>query len=78
MFERFEFSLDELKPYVVGSDNEIYRRPYESKGRSYGYRRIKMQYPSRWKLNETWWSKHKLWNLLEDIENGKQIYKEKF
>jgi len=60
MFTKWKFKLEELSHYRIDEEGNIWRMPYES---IYGYRewrRIKMQHPSRWRLNGKWWSKNQL------------------
>lgn len=60
MKEKWEFDLGKLKGYCIGEDKIIYKRPYESYGRTFPYRPIKMQYSNRWRLAGEWWSKNQL------------------
>lgn len=46
--------------YVFGEDKELYKLPFKSNGKKYGVRKIKMQYPNRWIINNKPLSKRQL------------------
>jgi|VirMetMinimDraft_7_1064189.scaffolds.fasta_scaffold380913_1 hypothetical protein len=60
MNSKWVFKNDKLKDYVIGSDKKIYKKPFSSHKRFFGYREVKMQYPERYRLNNEWWSKSQL------------------
>lgn len=46
--------------YCFGSDKELYRLPFQSGKNYFGLRKLKKQYPNRWKINNKWWSERQL------------------
>tara|TARA_R110002020_G_scaffold223898_3_gene433159 strand:- start:3320 stop:3559 length:240 start_codon:yes stop_codon:yes gene_type:complete len=65
-----------LDTHVVGEDGNIYRLPYTKGFRSYNTREIKMQYPERWIINGTAWSKSQLRLLLYKDESPIELKKD--
>ena len=65
-----------LDEYVVGEDNNIYRIPFESNGKWYDFRLIKEQYPQRFRLNKSWWTKNQLRHKLVKDNNPVAIFNE--
>jgi hypothetical protein len=54
-----------LENYVVGEDNKIYKLPFTSNKRYYNFREIKEQYPQRFRLNGSWYTKQLLRKKLQ-------------
>lgn len=50
--------------YVFGDDNKLYRLPYTKDKRSYSIREIKKQYPSRYRINNEWYSERQFKPLI--------------
>lgn len=46
--------------YCFGSDKELYKLPFKSGKNNYGLRKIKKQYPNRWRIQGKWWSENQL------------------
>ena len=46
--------------YLFGEDKNLYRIPFKSGRNSFGIRLIKKQYPSRYRINNEWWSERQL------------------
>jgi hypothetical protein len=49
-----------LEGYCFGSDKELYRLPFKSGRNHFGLRKLKKQYPYRWRINNQWWSQNQL------------------
>jgi hypothetical protein len=60
MNSKWIFTNEKLQEYVIGSDKKVYKKPFVSHKRYFGYREVKMQYPERYRLNGQWWSKAQL------------------
>lgn len=58
VFSRWK--IEGISTHVVGEDGEIYRLPYTNGLKHYGLRKIKKQYPNRYKINGVWWSQNQL------------------
>lgn len=56
--------INGIDGYVFGSDKELYRLPFRAGRNHFGLRRLKMQYPNRWKINGEWYSKRQLWSRI--------------
>lgn len=56
--------INGIDGYVFGSDKELYRLPFKSGRNHFGLRKLKMQYPNRWKINGEWCSKRQLWSRI--------------
>lgn len=52
--------IEGMEGYFFGSDLNLYKMPFESKGRHYGLRMIREQNKDRFKINGKWWSKRQL------------------
>lgn len=52
--------IEGVPDFVVGSDREIYRLPFQSGRNHFGLRHIKKQKGNRWKLDSIWWSERQL------------------
>lgn len=65
-----------LDSYLIGEDKNIYKKPFTSeKGkRNYPFKLVKMQYPSRWRLNGEYWSKAQLKQHIKKDPNPVEIY----
>ena len=46
--------------YCFGSDKEVYKLPFQSGRNYFGLRKLKKQYPNRWRINNEWWSETQL------------------
>ena len=46
--------------YCFGSDKEVYKLPFKSGRIYFGLRKLKKQYPNRWRINDEWWSESQL------------------
>lgn len=53
-----------LDNYRVGEDGNIYKLPFLSNLKYYETRLVKEQYPSRFRLNNEWYTKKRLRKLL--------------
>tara|TARA_R110000822_G_scaffold216485_3_gene351167 strand:+ start:597 stop:839 length:243 start_codon:yes stop_codon:yes gene_type:complete len=61
--------IDGFDNYRVGEDNKVYRLPFFNSNKYYEVREIKIQYPKRYRLNNTWWSTKQLRNKLRIDKN---------
>ena len=77
VFTKWTIKIDGLELFRFDEDGNLYRIPYTKGKRSYGFRLIIMQYPSRWRINNTWYSKSMLRNKLIKDENPIMIYSNK-
>lgn len=66
-----------LPNYRVAEDGNIYRLSFQSGDRWYEVRLIKEQYPHRFRLNNSWWTKDQLRNKLKLDESPIIIFEEK-
>ena len=76
MNSKWVFKNDKLKDYVIGSDKRIYKKPFSSHKRFFGYREVKVQYPERYRLNGEWWSKKQLKQHISLDPNPVEIIRE--
>ena len=75
MFSKWK--IKDLDDYVFGEDKKLYRLPYTLNGRSYGLREIKKQYPSRYKIGDTWLSERQMKHRLYLDDNPIELIKVK-
>ena len=75
MFTKWVIDIDGLSNYRVSQEGDIYRMPFVKDGKSYEWRLIKEQYPSRWVLNGQKWSKSQLRPHLIEDPDPIEIYK---
>ena len=61
---RSKWIIKGLGNYRVGEDGNIYKLPFLSNLKYYETRLVKEQYPSRFRLNNEWYTKKRLRNLL--------------
>ena len=76
MKTKYKINVKGLESFRFGEDKNLWRLPYERNKRSYGARKMKMQYPNRWILNGVVWSKNQLKPHLIIDDNPIEIYKE--
>jgi hypothetical protein len=57
--------IRDMPGYRFAEDGTLWRLPFESSGKSYAAREIKMQYPNRWRIGDKVWSKRQLRAKLE-------------
>jgi hypothetical protein len=62
-----------IEGYCFGSDKELYKLPFKSGRNHFGLRKIKKQYPNRWKLNGNWWSEKQLQGKIYLNPNPEKI-----
>lgn len=75
MFSKWK--IKGLDNYVFGNDNKLYRLPYTHNGKSYGIREIKLQYPSRYKIGNSWLSQRQMRHRLILDDNPIELIKTK-
>ena len=66
-----------LEDYVFGEDKNLYRLSFKSGRNHYGVRKIKKQYPNRYKINKSWWSEKQLRNKIYDDPEPIELFKDK-
>ena len=76
MFTKWKINIKGLENYRFTDNGDLYRLPYKSNKNSYGLRKIKMQYPNRWRMNGAWWSKDQLRLKLIEDNNPIEILRE--
>jgi hypothetical protein len=76
MKSKWVFNIEGLSNYIIGEDKSIYRKPYTELFRSYWFRKIKKQYPNRYRLNGRWWSESQLKAHIFLDKNPIEISKE--
>jgi hypothetical protein len=59
-----KWMIQGLDNYRVGEDGNIYKLPFSSNFKYYETRLVKEQYPSRFRLNDEWYTKKRLRKLL--------------
>jgi len=59
-----KWKIKGLDGFVFGEDKNLYRLPFESKGKTYGLRKIKKQYPNRYKVGNEWISERQMKNRI--------------
>ena len=75
MFTKWIIDIDSLRGFVISENGEVYKKPFTSNGKSYGWRKIKKQSKNRWVLNGDYWSENQLREHLILDENPIEIYK---
>lgn len=63
------WKIEGIDGYKFDKDGNLYRLPFVSGKKSYGLRKIKMQYPNRWLIRGQMWSKEQLRNKLVKDDN---------
>jgi hypothetical protein len=69
--------IEGLPDYRVGEDGNIYRLSFQSGLKWYAPRLIKEQYPQRFRLNNSWWTKKQLRGRLKRDESPVIIFEQK-
>ena len=70
-----KWKIKGLQNYFFGNDLNLYRAPFVSKGKFYGWKLIKIQNPNRYKIAGVWYSQNQLRSKLEIDELPKEIFK---
>ena len=71
-----KWKIKGIDNFRFGEDKNLYKLPYNSNKRYYGFRLIKMQYGERWKIDGKWWSKRQLKDKLIKDDEPLIIYEE--
>lgn len=74
---RSKWIIEGFKDYKIGEDGNIYKLPFFSKGKWYQCRVVKEQYPNRFRLNNSWWTKEQLRGKIKKDLNVSQLFVEK-
>ena len=77
MFTKWIINLKGLEKYRFAENGDLYRIPHTKEKKSFGWRLLKKQRGSRWRLNNNWWSKNQLKQHLEIDTNPMEILKTK-
>jgi hypothetical protein len=64
-----KWRIQGIDGYVFGEDNNLYKLPFESKGKYYELRVVKKQPPNRYYINGQWYSERQLKPLLYKDKN---------
>lgn len=82
MVTRWIIDIRGLEDYRFNKEGELYKMPFSGNKRNYGVRLIKMQYPNRWRMYNTysqkkeWYSKAQLSNKLIEDETPIILYQD--
>ena len=71
-----KWKIKGIEGFRFGEDKNLYKLPYNSNKRYYGFRLIKIQSGDRWKIDGKWWSKRQLKNLLIKDDEPLTIYED--